>query len=114
MHDALELTSHRDASGVQVVRLSGRLDSRSTPRFVRECPPPAAGEIVVVNLENVTFVSSSGVGALLAHSEVAREQGGEFRLASPPSVVMKTLKLLNLDEHLKLYPNEAEAVKRAA
>jgi anti-sigma B factor antagonist len=115
MHDALEITSHAGPPGVQVHRLAGRLDSRSTPRFVRECPPPAGpGSIVVVNLAGLTFISSSGVGSLLAHSEQARESGAEFRLAELPTVVMNTLNLLNLGEYLNVYATEAEATRRAA
>jgi anti-sigma B factor antagonist len=115
MLDALELSSHTEPSGVQVFRLVGRLDSRSTPRFVRECPAPnQPGAIVVVNLSGLTFMSSSGVGALLAHSEQARENGAEFRIAEPAPVVTSTIHLLNLDEYLNVYATEDEAARRAA
>jgi anti-sigma B factor antagonist len=115
MQDALEITSRFAASGVRVFTVSGRLDSRGTPRFVREfTPAPSGGECVVVNLSGVRFLSSSGIGALLALSEQARENGGELRLAEPAPVVTATIDLLNLREYLNLYDSEEEALKRAA
>lgn len=115
MNDALELSTTVGVTGVPVFRLAGRLDSRSTARFVRECPAPTrAGEVVVVNLSGLTFLSSSGVGALLVHSEQARESGAEFRIAEPSEVVVHTFRLLNLTEYLNVYSTEAEALRAAA
>ncbi len=115
MQDALEITSRFSPSGTRVYTVSGRLDSRGTPRFVREFTPPSAkGECVVVNLSGIRFLSSSGIGALLALSEQARERGGELRLAEPAVVVTATIDLLNLREYLNVYETEEEALKRAA
>ena len=115
MHDALEITSHAAADGTRLYRLSGRLDSRSTRHFVRDCPAPAGpGECVVVNLSGITFLSSSGIGALLAISEQARERGGVFRIAEPAQVVSATIDLLNLREYLDVRDREDDALQRAA
>ncbi len=115
MHDALEITSRIEPSGVRVFRISGRLDSRGTPQFVRECTPPAeAGACVVLNLSGVRFLSSSGIGSLLALSEQAREHGAELRIAEPAAVVTATIDLLNLRDYLNLYDTEEAALKRAA
>lgn len=115
MSDALEILSRVEPSGVRVFRVSGRLDSRGTPKFVRECTPPAqAGACVVVNLAGVRFLSSSGIGSLLALSEQAREHGAELRIAEPAPVVLATIDLLNLREYLNLYDSEDAALKRAA
>jgi anti-sigma B factor antagonist len=115
MHDALEISSRVDESGVQVFVISGRLDSRSTPRFVRECSPATTpGSTIVLNLAGISFLSSSGVGALLALSEQAREHGGVLRIAAAAPVVIGTIDLLNLREYLGLFDSEAEALRRAA
>lgn len=115
MHDALEITSQLTPDGTRLYRLTGRLDSRSTRRFVQECTPPGApGETVVVNLAGITFLSSSGIGALLAISEQAREKGGSFRIAEPAQVVSATIDLLNLREYLEVHDHEPDALRRAA
>lgn len=115
MPDALEITSRVEPSGVRVFRVSGRLDSRGTPQFVRECTPPEQpGSWLVVNLAGITFLSSSGVGALLALSEQARENGAEVRIAEAAPVVAATIDLLNLREYLHLFATESDALKRAA
>lgn len=115
MKDALEITSRVDPSGARVFVISGRLDSRSTPRFVRECSPKSKpGALFVMNLAGISFLSSSGVGAVLALSEQAREGGGEMRIAAASPVVIGTIDLLNLREYLQLFDTEAEALRRAA
>ena len=115
MQDALEISSRIDPSGARVFALSGRLDSRGTPRVVRDCSPlDVPGALVVLNLAGISFLSSSGVGALLALSEQAREKGGELRIAAPSGVVTATIALLNLREYLSLFDSEPEALRRAA
>lgn len=115
MQSALEITSRQESPGVNVFVVAGRLDSRGTPQFVRECSAPLAdGGITVVDLAGVTFLSSSGIGALLALSEQARDKGSEFRIASPARVVTSAIDLLNLGEYLSVFGSVAEATRRAA
>ena len=115
MNESLEITSATGPGGVRIVRVTGRLDSRGTPQFVRECGLESGpGTSMVLNLSGVTFLSSSGVGALLALSERARESGHHVRLASPAPVVQATLNLLNLGEYLTICASEDEALRKAA
>ena len=115
MNESLEITSAAGPDGLRILRVVGRLDSRGTPQFVRECGLDAGPSTsLVLNLSGVTFLSSSGVGALLALSERARESGQEVRIAAPAPVVQATLNLLNLGEYLTICGSEDEAVRKAA
>ncbi len=115
MSESLEIVHASGPNGVRIVRVRGRLDSRGTPQFVRECGLDSAPTgPMVLNLSGVTFLSSSGVGALLALSERARERGHELCIAEAAPVVMATLNLLNLGDYLSLCPSEGDAVRKAA
>lgn len=110
MQETFEISVETRGSAA-VVRVRGRLDARTTPELLRRCAgarPP--GGHLVLNLAEVRFVSSSGVGALLSLTEQAREDGGSIRIspASPP--VHSSIQLLNLDQYLTVDASESDGL----
>lgn len=70
----------------------------------------ALGHIkIVVDMEDIDFIDSSGIGALINGLKVARLAGGDLRIANPQKQVLMVLKLMNMDRLLKIYPNAKEA-----
>jgi anti-sigma B factor antagonist len=65
-------------------------------------------------LSQIEFLSSSGVGALLALVEEFRESNADLHLAAPSEPVSNAIGLLNLGEFLALHETEQDAVYRAA
>jgi anti-sigma B factor antagonist len=57
---------------------------------------------VVVDLRQVTFLDSAGVDALLAARDLAVAAGGALRIAGPGPLVLKVLRLTEVD--LQFYP----------
>lgn len=71
----------------------------------------AAGQArLVVDLHAVDFIDSSGLGALVGGLKVARQQGGDLRIATPGDQVRAVLKLTNLDRILAPYATVEEAI----
>jgi len=71
----------------------------------------AAGRTrLVVDLNAVDFIDSSGLGALIGGLKSARQQGGDLRVARAGDQVRAVLKLTNLDRILAPYPTLDEAV----
>jgi anti-sigma B factor antagonist len=66
---------------------------------------------IVVDLEAVPFIDSSGLGALIGCLKTARDQGGDLRIASPGAQVTMVLKLSNLDRVLLSSPSVAAAYR---
>lgn len=64
---------------------------------------------VVVDLGEVEFVDSSGLGALIGGLKAARQAGGDLRIARAGTQVMAVLKLTNLDRILAPFDSVAEA-----
>jgi anti-sigma B factor antagonist len=67
---------------------------------------------VVVDLSEVGFVDSSGLGVLIAAQKRANRSGGQVMLSAPSETVSNTLQLVRLDKVLGVLPT-VEAAKSA-
>ena len=111
MDDVFKATTAKGRGSAVVVRVEGRLDAKSAPRLLEHCLAARhAGGHLVLNLSQVTFLSSSGVGVLLVLAEKVREGGGSLRIASPSAAVRAPLELLNLHRFLAIAGNEDDAL----
>ena len=85
-----------------VVHLQGELDSYAAERF-RESFPSApervGGRHVVVDLEALAFVDSSGLGALVVACRQVRDAGGVFSMRNPSQKLVKLLEITGLGAH---------------
>jgi anti-anti-sigma factor len=97
---------------VALVRVSGSVDGltadslQSTFREQLE----AGSARVVADLSGVEYTSSAGLRALLATVKLARQQGGDLRLAAVQPGVLRVLDLSGFTTILKLYPDVESAV----
>jgi anti-sigma B factor antagonist len=67
----------------------------------------------VLQLEQVEFVDSSGLGALVRLLSTARANGYDLKLCALPQHVRTTLEMTNLLPLFKTYDSEAEAIVAA-
>jgi anti-sigma B factor antagonist len=114
MSTEFELHVVEDSPRRILLRVHGDLDARSAPRLVERCGRARAeGKRVIVNLAGVTFVASSGIGALLALVEEFRDAGAALHLVAPSPAVMSVVRLLGLEAFLPIDPGE-DASRAAA
>lgn len=94
--------------GVAVLRVSGRLDAKNAQQLMTACQDArgSGGGHVVLNLADVTFVASSGIGTLLALTEEFRDAGGAVHLVSLSDAVTSVVELLNLRQFLNIGVSE--------
>lgn len=98
--------------GSAVVRTGGELDARTVHGFdeaVTEAASLAAH--VVVDLAQVTFVDSSGLGALIVARKAARDRGGSISLVSPPPVVRRLLGSTQLHDVFDIHDSLTDAIE---
>ncbi len=115
MSEPFEITRAASPGSTEVLRLKGRLDARSTLRLLESCSSiREAGKHVVLNLSEVTFLSSNGIGTLLALTEEFQDQSLTLRIAAASTAVRHAIELLNLHRFLNLHATEEEAVREAA
>jgi len=94
-----------------VLQPTGRLNMVAAPAFKNLVEKTvASGQTrIVVDLGQVTFIDSSGLGALISGLKATRQVGGDLRIADVPEQVMTVLRLTNLDRVLGVHPTVAEA-----
>lgn len=111
MSDEFEVSKPEDRGGTVLMRVKGRLDVKTAPMLLqRVADIQASGQNLVLNLSEVSFMGSSGVGALLVLVEQFQEQGGSVRFASLSPAVDSVVKLLNLDRFLTIDRTENDAL----
>jgi anti-sigma B factor antagonist len=68
---------------------------------------------VVLQLDQVEFVDSSGLGAMMRLVQAARSKGGDLKLTGVPAKVHKVLQLTNLLAQFEVYESIEEAITAA-
>lgn len=105
-----EIESVNAGAHTTVLRVRGRLDARGAQKLMSSCNEVRGlRRHVVLNLGGVSFVASSGVGALLALVEEFRQSDSKLRLAQVPPAVDSVIHLLNLRPFLSISPDETHA-----
>jgi len=115
MSEAFEVVAGETRGRAAVVRVRGRLDSGGVQVLLAHTSKVlAANQNLVLNLSAVTFLGSSGVGALLVTVELFREHRHEVRIAEASQAVMMVIQVLNLEPFLPLEPSEEAALSKLA
>src|SRR5437016_1299633 len=65
---------------------------------------------IVLNLKEVDYIDSGGLGMLVGLLVSARNRGGELKLASPHQRVEHLLRRTNLDTIFRVHENNDDAV----
>jgi anti-sigma B factor antagonist len=74
----------------------------------------SGGRSVVIDLANVTYIDSSGVGRLVAEAKRMRQSGGALRLAGLTTRSQQLLATLNLQALFEVYDDVETAVRSFA
>ncbi len=109
---ALKLTT-RNVGGVTVVEANGRIILGQETNDLRESIKGllANGTTkIVINLANVDFIDSSGLGAMVGLYSTANARGAKVKLASITKRFHELLMITKLLTVFDVYDNEAAAV----
>ncbi|AFY74584.1 anti-anti-sigma factor [Synechococcus sp. PCC 7502] len=99
---------------VRVMQPSGRLDVTNVNQFRREVADIAAfsPKFLLIDLKDITFMDSSGLGALVAALKTVRSSGGDLALCSPTDQVQMLFDLTSMGTIFKVYANVKEFTAR--
>ena len=98
---------------VQVIRLRGSLTLGAPVDDLRQTLEEALGRgdrNLVLNLSDVRWIDSSGVGVLVKSLTSTKQAGGSLKLVNPSKPALQTLKMCNLLPLFEVFTEEAEAV----
>ncbi len=95
-----------------VIELKGRFDAsvalpvKNRMRSLLDDTP-----FIIADLGQISFIDSSGLGALLASLRHASRRGGDLRLANMTEKIQQVFALIRLDHVFKIYPDVKSAVQ---
>ncbi len=106
----LDIRTERDNS-VCVVSLTGEVDVYTAPRLKEELVSVIEGgcENVIVDLEQVGFIDSSGLGVLVSALRRARERDGVVRVVCTRDNILKIFRITGLDKVFPIFSEVSEA-----
>lgn len=105
--------SCRINKGVIIVSLQGELDMYMAAEFrdlIDGCMQDSNIYDVVLDLSQVCFIDSSGVGAILGRYKKISSHAGKLSVIQPPANVGKILQMSGVFQLLTVYDDEAAAL----
>jgi anti-sigma B factor antagonist len=105
--------STRQVNGITVVDLSGRITLGEGSVVLRDTVRDLIGKgekRILLNLGDVTYIDSSGIGELVSAFTTVRNQGGELKLLNLTKKVHDLLQITKLYTVFDVKDDESSAV----
>ena len=106
--------STRQADSVAIVDLSGRItlgEGSSTLRETVRDLVSKGQKKILLNLGDVTYIDSSGIGELVSSYTTVSNQGGQLKLLNLQKKVQDLLQITKLYTVFEAHTDEAAAVR---
>jgi anti-sigma B factor antagonist len=110
-------SNSRQIDGVTVLDLSGRITLGEGSVILRDTIRDLIGrgqKKILLNLGDVTYIDSSGIGELVSAFTTVRNQGGELKLLNLTKKVHDLLQITKLYTVFDIKDDEATAIKSFA
>jgi anti-sigma B factor antagonist len=104
----------KEIEGISVVALNGRIVLGEESTALREKVKSlldAGKKRIVLDMSNVTYIDSAGLGILVAAHVSAKKQGAALHLSNLGSKFRHVLQLTRLLTVFNVFDTEAEAIK---
>ncbi len=106
--------SNRQVDGVAVVDMSGRITLGEGSVVLRDTIRDLIGKgnkKILLNLGDVTYIDSSGIGELVSAFTAVRREGGELKLLNLTKKVHDLLQITKLYTVFDIKDDETAAIK---
>jgi anti-sigma B factor antagonist len=114
----------RQVENVTILDITGRIDVGVPLAFGKGASHPLQEVIrdfagrgqknIVLNLRDVAYIDSSGIGDLVGSATTLRKHGGDLKIVNPGMVVQKLLQVTRVDTVIDVKPDEASALQAFA
>ena len=108
----IDITS-RDEGDIKVVDIEGKLNTGASPEaeaFINDLIDDGATK-VLLNLEELDFISSTGLRVILATGKKLSEMGGKLVLCSPNHTVSDVFRMSGFNQMFTVTLSEEDALK---
>lgn len=108
----MELNLEQYSLQQAVLHVSGRVDAQSSDALKREINEAAERGLIqlVVDLQHVNVIDSSGLSALVSGFKVMHERGGQLALAGLGEQIKVALELTRLNRVFPIYDDTTAAL----
>jgi len=106
--------TNRQVDGVSIVDMSGRITLGEGSVVLRDTIRDLIGKgekKILLNLGDVTYIDSSGIGELVSAFTAVRREGGELKLLKLTKKVHDLLQITKLYTVFDIKDDEAAAIK---
>ena len=113
MPETLSIDMHtREEEKLHLFVLHGDLDVATSPALRAALVEAASSgkHDLIVDLSNLEFLDSTGLGALIGANKRAKEQGGEVRLITQEGQILRLLRITGLLDIFRVYLTTDDAL----
>jgi anti-sigma B factor antagonist len=106
----LDISTKREGD-VCVIKVAGEVDVYTSPSLKSALVAAVSDgcRVLIVDLDGVGFIDSSGLGVLVGALRRTREVKGDLRIVSARETVVKIFRITGLDRVFPVYPTLDEA-----
>ncbi len=108
----MELDISTESAGAScTIALDGEVDVYTSPRLRQELTQVVDSGClnITIDLENLGFIDSSGLGVLVSTLRRVKERGGTLRLVCTKDSILKIFRITGLDKVFPLFTTVEEA-----
>ncbi|MBN1782352.1 STAS domain-containing protein [bacterium] len=104
----------KDVETISVIYLKGYLDAHTAPDFEKSLQTLVDEDRIriVVNLAELNYISSAGLGVFMGFIEDIRNKGGDIKLAELTEKVFRVFDLLGFPVLYDILENEQDAIAK--
>jgi anti-sigma B factor antagonist len=104
---------HQSVAGYPVLEIRGEVDVYSAPAVKDSITGLLGPEspVVMVDLSEVGFLDSTGLGALVAARSAASQAGGSLPIVCNRDRILKLFRITGLDTVFDIYPTVDDVVQ---
>ncbi|MHB9035199.1 MAG: STAS domain-containing protein [Armatimonadota bacterium] len=108
-------TGFRDIDGMKVLDVAGEIDVYTAPQFKEAVNSilSAGQKHLIINMASVTYMDSSGFGALLSATKRLRPLGGTVNLVKCSGAIDRILRITRLNTVFATFDSVDEALDAA-
>lgn len=95
----------RSENGTAIAHITGEIDHHSArslrtdlDRFIIAMQP----DILAIDLSDITFMDSSGIGLIMGRCKLMKECGGRIEVRSPQPYIRRVLKLSGIERLVRI------------
>jgi anti-sigma B factor antagonist len=107
-------TSIKENGDIRIINLKGYLDAHTAPTLENNFTELINSNKfkIIVNFEDLAYISSAGLGVFMAYIENIRDNKGDIKLTNMSDKVFNIFDLLGFPLLYEIYKKEEEAIKK--